>query len=387
MASQYEEQIARLQRQGYDKSEIVARLTGTRDNSGGASKLGIETLRLIGFSDRFIQQAKPNQWENRYGSTSGGGGGGSTGGGRTPTSGGGAGGAADPFGEDPFGGGDMGGGMSPESAYKMFANALAMWGIPVGSDIAAIIQKAAVDGLTPDMIDLIIPDIQNTSTWKNRFPGWHQRVSNGYSQITVGEYLALESAYHRIMQSAGLPSGFYDDPADFGQWIANNVSPDEIQDRVNGAMDLVRQVDPTARGLLTQFYGVDSGGIAAYFLDPKRALPTLARQYEAVNVASWAARYGLNLMNSSHWEDLVDKGVTKEMAAQGYGTVRQFYNVLGNLGQIHGIQYDQTDAERDVFFQNDEKRKKIVQAEVAAFSGSSGFRPGSSGRGSTAGSY
>ena len=287
--------------------------------------------------------------------------------------------------------GGGGGGVSTDenaSAYRLFANILALWGIPVGADIAAIIQQAVVDGITPDMIDLIIPDIQNTNTWKQRFPGWHARVQHGYPQITVGEYLALEGAYHRIMQAAGLPSGFYDDPADFGNWIANNVSPDELQDRVNGAMDLVRQVDPTARGLLAQFYGVDAGGIAAYFLDPQRALPTLARQYEAVNVASWAARYGLNLMNSAHWEDLVDKGVTKEMAAQGYGTVKRFYDVLGNLGRIHGVQYGQTDAEQDVFFQNEAKRRQIVAAEVAAFSGSSGFRQtGLSGRGSTAGSY
>lgn len=288
-------------------------------------------------------------------------------------------------------GGTTGGNTSTDesqSAYRLFANMLALWGIPVGADIAAIIQSAVVEGITPDMIDLIIPDIQNTDTWKQRFPGWHQRTAAGYPQITVGEYLALESAYHRIMQAAGLPSGFYDDPADFGNWIANNVSPDELQDRVNGAMDLVRQVDPTARGLLAQFYGVDSGGIAAYFLDPKRALPTLARQYEAVNVAAWAARYGLNLMNSAHWEDLVDKGVTKEMAAQGYGTVKRFYDVLGNLGDIHGIRYGQADAEQDVFFQNEAKRRQIVSAEVAAFAGSSGFQQtGLSRRGSTAGSY
>jgi hypothetical protein len=274
------------------------------------------------------------------------------------------------------------------SAYQLFANVLASWGIPMGADIAAIIKAAVIDGIGPDQLELIIPDIQNTQTWKNRFPGWQQRVANGYNQISVGEYLALESAYHRILQANGLPSGFYDDPSDFGQWIANNVSPDEIQSRVGSAMDLVRQVDPTARGLLTQFYGVGAGDIAAYFLDPKRALPTLERQFEAVNVATWAARNGLNMMNSKHWEDLVDKGVTEQMAAQGYGTIGQFYRVLGNLGDIHGVQYGQKDAENDVFFNQDEKRKKIVQAEVAAFSGSSGFQQtGMSRRGSTAGSY
>lgn len=274
-----------------------------------------------------------------------------------------------------------------QGAFNIFANTLASWGIPMGADIEGLVRKAMIDGYTPADMELLIPDIQSTNTWKARFPGWNQRVSNGYSQISVGEYLALESSYHRILQSAGLPSGFYDDPSDFGNWIANNVSPDELNARVTDAMDLVRQVDPTARNLLTQFYGVGSGDLAAYFLDPARALPTLDRQYQTVNVAGWAVRNGLTLADAQHYEDLVDKGVTAEQAAQGYGVAGQFYRILGNLGQVHGIDYNQFDAENDVFFNQDEKRKKIVAAEQAAFSASSGFKAGVSGRGSTAGSY
>jgi hypothetical protein len=43
------------------------------------------------------------------------------------------------------------------------------------------------------------------------------------------------------MQEAGLPAGFYDSPSDFGNWIANNVSPDEIQNRVSKAVSLPRR--------------------------------------------------------------------------------------------------------------------------------------------------
>lgn len=277
--------------------------------------------------------------------------------------------------------------MNTQGAFQMFAGILASWGIPMGADIESLIRAAMTDGYTPDDMELLIPDIQSTKTWQARFPGWSSRVSNGYNQISVGEYLALESSYHRILQSAGLPSGFYDDPADFGNWIANNVSPDELNSRVSDAMNLVRQVDPTARSLLTQFYGVGAGDLAAYFLDPKRALPTLDRQYKAVNVAGWAVRNGLTLADAKHYEDLVDKGVTPEQAAQGFGIAGQFSRVLGELGNVHGIKYDQTDAENDVFFNQDEKRKRIVAAERAAFSGTAGFNSGVSGRGSTTGSY
>lgn len=270
-----------------------------------------------------------------------------------------------------------------QSAYDLFNKQLASWGLPSGPDIQDIIKQAVINGTTPDQIELILPDIQATQTWKNRFPGWDQRVKNGYNQITVGEYLALENNYHRILQEAGMPPGFYDDPSDFGNWIANNVSPDEIQNRVQRSMDLVRQVDPTARGLLTQFYGVGSGDLAAYFLDPSRALPSLERQYKAVNVASFAAKNGLDLAGPSHYEDLVDKGVTADMAAQGYGTVKAFADTYGKLGGIYGEKYTQGDAESDVFFNQNDKRRRLTAMEQANFSGSSRGATGTAARGTS----
>lgn len=380
--------INRLQDRGLDKSQIVSRLTGTRDNSGAARRLSASTLRQIGFGEGFIKDALGKRYSAPPRPSGGRGGrpaGGDRPGGRNEP--------GSPYEEAPLeedlGGGfeEPGGGIDVESAYTLFASMLNSWGIPVGSDMADIIRTAVMDGIGPDQIDLIVPYLQATDTWKKRFSGWEKRVANGYNQVSVGEYLALESAYHRILQANGLPSGFYDDPSDFGEWIANNVSPDEIQSRVSNAMNLVRQVDPTAKGLLTQFYGVADGDLAAYFLDPKRALPTLQRQYEAVNVAAFAKKAGLNTMNSRHWEELVDKGVTADAAAQGMATVGQFYRTLGSLGEVHGIEYTQSDAEADVFFNDNEKRRKIVQREVAAFSGRSGFQGGVSGRGSTAGSY
>lgn len=370
MANPTAADLRALQEQGYSKTQIAQMY-------GGASNLSAHDLAVLGFSESKILDLKGHLPKIGYDAAAGKA--------YSPSSGGGGLPAVDPSGE--FGLDPLAPNTNTEGAFQMFASILGSWGIPMGGDIESLIRAAMVDGYTPDDMELLIPDIQNTQTWKNRFPGWQQRVSNGYNQISVGEYLALESSYHRILQSAGLPSGFYDDPSDFGNWIANNVSPDELNSRVKDAMDLVRQVDPTARNLLTQFYGVGAGDLAAYFLDPQRALPTLDRQYKSVNVAGWAVRNGLTLADAKHYEDLVDKGVSPDMAAQGYGTIGQFSRVLGNLGDIHGIRYSQFDAENDVFFNQDEKRKRIVDAERAAFSGSSGFRAGVSGRGSTAGSY
>lgn len=270
-----------------------------------------------------------------------------------------------------------------QSAYEAFAAILAGYGLDIGKGLEAVIRKAVIDGIGPDRIDLLMPEIEKTDAWKTRFPGWAERRSNGFNQITVGAYLDLENQYHRIMQEAGLPKGFYDDPSDFGSWIGKNVSPDEIRDRVGIASDAAKQVDPTARNMLSKFYGVTSGDLTAYFLDQKRAMPTLDRQYKAANVAGWAARNGLDTSSASRYENLVDKGVTADQAAQGYATVASLNKTVGSIASVYGETYDQTAAENDVFFGQSDTRRRIVANEQAAFGGSSRGATGSANRGTS----
>ena len=273
--------------------------------------------------------------------------------------------------------------VNTESAFQAFKNFLLSMGIPVGADIEAIVRKAVIDGYGPEDIYLVLPDIQSTATWTTRFPGWQARVNAGYNQLQVGEYLALENAYKRVLQAAGLPKDFYDQPSDFGMWIANNVSVQEIQDRVNIAVDMANQIAPEARDLLRKFYGVGTGELASYFLDQSRALPILDRQYKAANIAQWAVRNGLQVMGPSHYENLVDAGITEDQAIQGYATVRAFNNTLGQLGDIYGTYYSQLDAENDVFFGQNDKRRSIVAAEVATWSGRSRGELGGADRGTS----
>lgn len=278
------------------------------------------------------------------------------------------------------GGNNNGGGDVPLSAYDLFSELLQSWGVPVGHDIESIIRHAVVEGYTPDQIELIIPDIQKTKSWNQRFPGWAERVKNGYSQLSVDEYLNLENTYRRTMEEAGLPKGFYDSPSDFGHWIANNVSPDEIQSRVQIAVNAAKSIDPTARRLMAQYYGLSTGDVASYFLDQKRALPVIERQYNAANVASWAERNGLDVSGMKHYEDLVDKGVTADQAAQGYGTVKTMTDTFGKLAGVYGDTYNQSDAESDVFFGQSDKRRKLTSQEAATFGGSSSGATGTAKR-------
>jgi hypothetical protein len=267
-----------------------------------------------------------------------------------------------------------------DNAFKILADFFEGLGIQFSSEIEAVIREAMLAGYGPDQIDLIMPDLQQTQAFQARFPGWRQRISNGYNAISIGDYLSLENTYHRIMQEAGLPAGFYDSPSDFGNWIANNVSPDEIQSRVSLSVNAAKSVDPTARNLMARYYGLSTGDIASYFLDQRRALPVIERQFNAANVATWAARAGFEVNEMQRYEDLVDKGVSIEQAAQGYGTVKSVADTFGQIGGVYGEHFSQSDAENDVFFGQNEKRRKLAAQEQATFSGSSRGATGSATR-------
>lgn len=266
------------------------------------------------------------------------------------------------------------------NAFQILSSFFESLGIQFSTEIEHVIRDAMQAGYGPDQIDLIMPDLQKTKAFQTRFAGWQQRINNGYNAISIGDYLSLENTYHRIMQEAGLPAGFYDSPADYGEWISKNVSPDEVQNRVSMAVNAAKSVDPTARNLMAQYYGLSTGDVASYFLDQKRALPVIERQFNAAGVATWASRAGFDVGGMQRYEDLVDRGVSVQQAAQGYGTVKTVSDTFGKLGGVYGDHFTQGDAENDVFFGQSEKRRKLAAQEQATFSGSSRGSTGSATR-------
>ena len=258
---------------------------------------------------------------------------------------------------------------------RFFANI----GLEMDAELEGILTGAMKAGYTPADIEsgILMPDIQKSQAFQRRFPGYNARISAGFNAISIRDYLALEDSYRSIMANAGLPAGFYDDPADMGQWIAKNVSPAEIEGRVRLAVDAAKSVDPTMRNLMAQFYGLSTGDVAAYFLDPNRALPTIEKQYKTAEVASWAARNGYQVTDMERYQSLMESGVTGEAAAQGYGTVRQLDDTVGRVASVYGETYTQADAEDDVFFNKNDKRRRIMSQEAATFGGSSRGATGS----------
>lgn len=226
------------------------------------------------------------------------------------------------------------------------------------------------NGYSADTITMLL---QDTKEYKERFAGNEIRRNAGLPVLSPGEYLATEASYKQIMQAAGLPPGFYDQSSDFNNWIGKNISPSEIQSRVDMATQATVLANPDYRRALNQM-GIADSDLTAYFLDTKRALPYLQKAAATAAVGSEALRNKLTF-DKAYAEQLATEGVSSEQARTGYAQIALEQQDLSRLGSIYNQRYGQREAEEAILRgQSDAltRRQNLITQEKANFSGAAG---------------
>lgn len=210
-------------------------------------------------------------------------------------------------------------------------------------------------GGTP--MEQILLDLRKTPEYKTRFPGMEGASKNGRA-INEAEYISIERGYVQKMKDAGLPAGFYDSPDDFGRLIGADVSVNQLGERLSvytraamaGNSDVVNQ--------LTQYYGVTPGDLAAYYIDPDKALSIIVQNYEAASRGAVAKRSGWGEIDKGQAERLVGLGVTDKEAEQGFGALIEAKELFGSLDAGEDV-IDQTTQFGAAFEGNSVARRKI----------------------------
>jgi hypothetical protein len=252
--------------------------------------------------------------------------------------------------------------------------------------ISALFKTYGLDTLAPKIFDYVKNGysadtisilLQDTPEYKQRFAGNELRTKAGLPVLSAGEYLATEASYRQIMQAAGMPIGYYDQPGDFNQWIAKNVSPSEIQDRVDLASQATALAPASYREALKQM-GISGPELTAYFLNPTKALPFLQKTAATAAVGAEAIQQGLTF-DQSYSEQLALRGVTTAQAQQGYQQVAGELGSMTDLGKIYGTEWGQRQSEEAVFGTNAETvntKAGLLAREKGSFSGASGAARG-----------
>lgn len=236
--------------------------------------------------------------------------------------------------------------------------------------LAGKIYEYIKNGDSADTISILL---QDTPEYKARFSGNEARKAAGLPVLSPSEYLATEASYRQIMQSAGLPAGFYDQPSDFSVWIGKNVSPQEIESRVDLATQATVLSNPSYRQALNQL-GIDDSHLTAYFLDPNKALPILQKSAATAQIGAEAIRQGLSF-DTSYAELLATSGVTRDQAQTGYSQISSELSTMQGLGQIYGEEWNQRTSEEALFQGSGEaikKKGRLLSQERGTFGATAG---------------
>lgn len=270
-------------------------------------------------------------------------------------------------------------------AYAALLSLFTSYGL---ASLAPKIFDYVKQGYSSDTISLLL---QDTKEYKDRFAANEIRKKQGLRVLTPAEYLSLEDSYRQYMAQAGLPKGFYDQNSDFTNYIANDVSPTEVKDRVDMAVQATTQANVAYKQALQQMYGLSDKDLAAYFLDPKRAEPLLQKQAAAAQIGAAALQRGFDV-NKNDFESFASEGVTASQAQQGFAYIADTFQTIRDIASRYGTDWSQLDAERDVFEPGKtpgsnnsggytgesvtEKKNRLIAQEKGLFSGNVGSSVG-----------
>ena len=239
--------------------------------------------------------------------------------------------------------------------------------------------------------------LRASKPYTDRFKANEGRLGKGLRALSEAEYIRLEDQYQNVMRNYGMPASYYA-KGELGRqeslekFIAADVSPTELEDRIMTAQDRVIKANPEVANALKQFYpDISNGDILAYALNPEQGLKDIQRKVTAAEIggAAMAQKLGTSV---SRAEELAKYGVTKETAQRGFEVVAQAAPRGGQLAAIYGQDpYTQQTSETEIFnlagsAEAAKQRRKISGLEEATFGGQSGLTQGALAR-DRAGAY
>ena len=226
----------------------------------------------------------------------------------------------------------------PSTASQIIKEALRQWGL---EELYADVDKLIKEGLSEDAINV---ELQQTDAYKQRFRANQERINRGLAVLSPAEYLAVEAGYRQVMQSYGLPSGFWDSTDDYVQLISQDVSVDEVNERVKTARDAFLSADPQLKTAWRELYGLADGAGIAALLDPDRALPIVTRMAATAKAGAAATANGLTA-DRGRLESYVERGYSQEQLTQAFSEIGTTRSTEEAMARRFGTTFTQAEAE------------------------------------------
>lgn len=199
-------------------------------------------------------------------------------------------------------------------AFVLIRSQLEEWGL---GSLAGAVEGYLTGGDSPT---IALAKLRETPEYKTRFKANELRRQKGIPALSEAEILGNEAQYRAVMRSYGLPEGFYDSYDDFTNFLANDVSPQEVRDRVTLAAERYIFAPAEDKEQFSRF-GLSPGQAIATILDPDRAEPLIRQTVTAIGLAAEAARAFGNSerLSTDRARELAQLGVSQDDARRGFG--------------------------------------------------------------------
>ncbi len=250
-------------------------------------------------------------------------------------------------------------------ALTIIRTMLAQWNL---SSLEGAVSTMLQDG---DPEEIVVAKLRDTKEYKERFAANQDRLSKGISALSEAEYISTENSYREVMRSYGLPQGFYDSQDDFRKFLASDVSPQEMRDRVVLAAERYQNADEGTKRQFTRL-GLSPGEAVSSILDPDAALPLLRQKITAASIAAEAAASFGNdqRLSTARAMELAQAGVTEEQARKGFGELGARSERDKGLAALAGYTLDDKELEDDALLgRRSRTRERALSQEQAAFRG------------------
>lgn len=158
-------------------------------------------------------------------------------------------------------------------------------------------------------------DMYQQPWFQGAFPGIIQQIKNGQSPMSPQDYITFKQGVKSFSAQFGLPQGFVTDN-DIANMVGKGMTFDDFTQRVGLAFNASANAaanNPDAVALLDKWYGIKpgSGALAAFYLDPTRAVSTLAQATTAAQAGASAEKAGFTALSQA---DLMSLAANKSLA-------------------------------------------------------------------------
>jgi hypothetical protein len=264
--------------------------------------------------------------------------------------------------------------VTTQDATAILSSELASWGF--GQDA---VQWATQQIQSNNSVDQILYSMRQQPFYVNSIFGQvaKARSAANLPAMTEAQILSYHDYATGVAQQAGLPPGFINTP-ELVQLMGNDVSTSELDSRITTGLTAALKSPADTIAQMDQYFGSgqSTGALAAYFLDPTRALPLLQQQFTAAQIGSNATRTGYGSIDETTAMGLSQLGVTDDTAKTGFTDLAkqaQLFSALPGSGEQTIGQDVQLGAEFSGNAQDQQEVAQRSQQREAAFQGNYHF--------------